>query len=135
MTTARGGGEDALIAGEPDKDEAAAALPAFDEALSALSNADLLAAVDMALLELERRLLRYARVGAEILEMADEGLVLAARSAARLNQAQSAARHTHAHLQLVGVGSWRPASTRAAWSDDPRVVEEGGHEGHEHESD
>ena len=63
----------------------------FSEELASLSNADLLGALDLILLELERRLLRYAQLGAEILEMADEGLVLAMRSSARLVQAQSAA--------------------------------------------
>jgi hypothetical protein len=93
----------------------------FGAAVSALPNGDLLAALDLLLLELERRLLRYAQRGAEILEMADEGLVLAARSAARLAQAQSAAAHAQSHLQLVGVGSWRPTSTHPMWGADPRV--------------
>jgi hypothetical protein len=96
----------------------------FAEAVSALPNSDLLEALDLVLLELERRLLRYAQRGAEILEMADEGLVLAARSAARLAQAQSAAAHTHSHLQLVGVGGWRPTSTQPMWGADPRVLPE-----------
>ena len=95
--------------------------PDFGEALGGLDNADLLAALDLVLLELERRLLRYAQQGAEILEMADEGLVLAVRSSARLVQAQSAAAHTQSHLQLVGVGEWRPTSTRPSWGTDPRM--------------
>ena len=56
-------------------------VPDFEEALSNLSNAELLSALDLALLELEKRLYRYAHVGSEVLEMADEGLVLAARGA------------------------------------------------------
>jgi hypothetical protein len=96
--------------------------PPFDEALAALPNAELLSALDLTLLELERRLLRYAQKGAEILEMADEGLTLAARASARLAQAQSAAVHTQSHLQVTGIGSWSPRSTRPSWGDDPRVV-------------
>jgi hypothetical protein len=94
--------------------------------ISGLPNPQLLSALDFVLLELERRLLHYARVGPEMLAMADEGLVLAARSAARLNQAQSAAAHAAGHLQVIGVGEWRPTSTAPSWSDDPRV------EGNEH---
>jgi hypothetical protein len=95
----------------------------FEQALASLPNADLLAALDLALLELERRLLRYARTGHELLEMADEGLVLAVRAAARLAQAQSSAAHTASHLQVVGVGEWSPTSTHPGWSDDPRATE------------
>lgn len=61
--------------------------------------------------------------------MADEGLLLSSRSAARLGQAQSAAAHSQGHLQLVGVGSWAPRSTRPAWNDDPRVSAEEPSEG------
>jgi hypothetical protein len=93
----------------------------FSAELGGLSNADLLGALDLVLLELERRLLRYAQLGAEILEMADEGLVLAMRSSARLVQAQSAAGHAQSHLQLVGIGAWQPTSTRPSWANDPRV--------------
>ena len=78
--------------------------------------------LDRVLLELERRLYRYAHVGAEIQEMADEGLVLAMRSSARLRQAQSASGHTAGHLQVVGVGGWRPGTTNPSWNDDPRVT-------------
>lgn len=77
------------------------------------------------LLELERRLLRYARTGHELQEMADEGLVLAVRATARLGQAQSSAAHTAGHLQVVGIGEWNPASTQPGWSDDERVSAEG----------
>ncbi len=56
--------------------------------------------------------------------MADEGLLLSSRAAARLGQAQSAAAHAQGHLQLVGVGTWAPRSTRPAWNDDPRVAAE-----------
>jgi hypothetical protein len=96
--------------------------------LAALSNAELLATLDGVLLELERRLLRYARSGQEILEMADEGLVLSVRAGARLRQSQSAAGHTTSHLQVLGIGSWTPRTTNPGWSDDPRVT--GEDEGH-----
>jgi hypothetical protein len=96
---------------------------AFEPSLDALSNADLLATLDAVLLELERRLFRYSQTGHEILEMADEGLVLASRLAARLGQAQSAAAHTQGHLQVIGVGGWQPSSTQPAWNADPRVTE------------
>jgi Regulator of chromosome condensation (RCC1) repeat len=59
-------------------------------------------------LELEKRLFRYAKVGPELLEMADEGLVLAARAKARLGQSLSAAQHTEGHLQVVGWASGVP---------------------------
>lgn len=91
--------------------------------LSEWSNADLLAVLDEVLLELERRLLRYARSGGQIIAMADEGLVLSIRAAARLRQAQSSAAHTTSHLQVLGVGSWAPRSTNPAWGDDPRVMD------------
>jgi hypothetical protein len=89
--------------------------------LSNLSNPELLSALDLALLELEKRLFRYAKVGPELLEMADEGLVLAARAKARLGQSLSAAQHTEGHLQVVGVGEWCPTSTRPAWNAEPRL--------------
>jgi hypothetical protein len=112
------------VAAEPDKREPEAPIPDLGQVLTGLSNAELLATLDLVLVELERRLLRYAQVGPEILEMADEGLVLAARSGARLGQAQSSAAHTHGHLQLVGVGSWSPQRTAPSWSDDPRLFPE-----------
>jgi hypothetical protein len=98
--------------------------PDYEQALSNLSNAELLSALDLALLELEKRLYRYAHVGPELLEMADEGLVLAVRAKARLGQALSSAQHTEGHLQLVGVGEWSPTSTRPSWDTDPRLSEE-----------
>jgi hypothetical protein len=98
-------------------------VPDFQQALSNLSNPELLSALDLALLELEKRLFRYAKVGPELLEMADEGLVLAARAKARLGQSLSAAQHTEGHLQVVGVGEWRPTSTRPAWNAEPRLPE------------
>jgi hypothetical protein len=94
----------------------------FEETVAALPNPELLALLDRLLLELERRLLRYAQRGAEIQEMADEGLVLALRAGARLRQAQSAASHTAGHLQVVGVGEWSPSSTNPGWKDDRRVT-------------
>jgi hypothetical protein len=84
-------------------------------------NADLLQALDLVLLELERRLLRYVE-GTEVLGVADEGLVLAVRTGARLAQARSAAAHAQGHLQIVGVGDWNPRSTEPGWRNDPRVV-------------
>ncbi|MGH2871828.1 MAG: hypothetical protein ACRDL5_05140 [Solirubrobacteraceae bacterium] len=93
--------------------------------LAEQSNVPLLDVLDRALLELERRLLRYARSAGEIQEMADEGLVLAVRAGARLRQANSAAAHTASHLQVVGVGQWRPQSTNPGWDDDPRVAGDG----------
>jgi hypothetical protein len=91
-------------------------------AVGKLPNGDLLTALDLVLVEVERRLLHYAKAGPEVLQMADEGLVLAARSGARLRQAQSAAAHAAGHLQLVGVGEWRPRGTNPSWNDDPRVT-------------
>jgi hypothetical protein len=64
-------------------------VPDFEEAPSNLSNAELLSARDLALLELEKRLYRYAHVGPEVLEMAVEGLALAARGGARLGHRPS----------------------------------------------
>jgi hypothetical protein len=40
----------------------------------------------------------------------------------RARQSQSSATHAAGHLQLVGVGDWKPTSTRPGWSDDPRVA-------------
>src|SRR4051812_40620429 len=96
-------------------------VPDYQRALSDLSNPELLSALDLALLELEKRLFRYAKVGPELLEMADEGLVLAARAKARLGQSLSAAQHTEGHLQVVGVGEWRPTSTRPSWNAESRL--------------
>jgi hypothetical protein len=98
-------------------------VPDFEQALSNLSNPELLSALDLALLELEKRLYRYAHLGPELLAMADEGLVLTVRARARLGQALSSAQHAEGHLQLVGVGEWKPTSTRPAWNTDPRVSE------------
>ena len=82
--------------------------PDFGQALSTLSNRELLSTLDLTLLELERRLYRYAHEGEELIYMADEGLLLASRAGARLGQALSAAEHAVAHLQVVGVGEWHP---------------------------
>jgi len=89
--------------------------------LSNLSNPEFLSALDLALWELEKGLFRYAKVGPELLEMANEGLVLSARAKARLGQSLSAAQHSEGHLQVVGVGEWRPTSTRPAWNAEPRL--------------
>jgi hypothetical protein len=56
--------------------------------------------------------------------MADEGLVLAARAKARLGQSLSAAQHTEGHLQVVGVGEWKPTGTRPSWNAEPRLTNE-----------
>ena len=56
--------------------------------------------------------------------MADEGLVLAVRARARLGQALSAAQHAEGHLQVVGVGDWKPTSTRPSWNAEPRLTRE-----------
>jgi hypothetical protein len=80
--------------------------------------------MDLALLEMEKRLYRYARKGPEIIEMADEGLILAARAKARLSQALSAAQHAEGHLQIVGVGEWKPTITRPSWNAEPRLAEQ-----------
>ena len=98
-------------------------LPDFHEVLAALPNPELLNALDLTLLELEKRLVHYAHVGPELLEMADEGLLLAVRARARLTQALSSAQHAEAHLQVVGVGEWKPTSTRPAWNSEPRLSE------------
>jgi hypothetical protein len=99
-------------------------VPDSEQALSNLSNPELLSALDLTLLELEKRLFRYAKVGPELLEMADEGLVLAARARARLGQSLSAAQHTEGHLQVVGVGEWQPTSTHPSWNAEPRLTRE-----------
>jgi hypothetical protein len=106
------------------KEEPKEPVPDFQQALSNLSNPELLSALDLALLELEKRLFRYAKVGPELLEMADEGLVLAAKAKARLGQALSAAQHAEGHLQIVGVGEWKPTSTRPSWNAEPRLTQE-----------
>ena len=105
----------------PVADQGASEQRDLPSELRRLSNEELLSSLDQVLLELERRLFRYAHVGAELQQMADEGLLLSSRSAARLAQAQSAAGHAQGHLQVVGVGEWSPRSTRPTWSDDPRV--------------
>jgi hypothetical protein len=56
--------------------------------------------------------------------MFDEGLELAARAKARLSQALSAAQHAEGHLQVVGVGEWKPICTRPSWNAEPRLTEE-----------
>lgn len=94
------------------------------ELLRDLPNAELLTALDLVLLELEKRLLHYARLGPDLLEMADEGLVLAVRAGARLRQAESSASHAAGHLQVVGIGNWTPTSTKPSWNQDPRVTGE-----------
>jgi hypothetical protein len=98
--------------------------PDYQQVLSTLSNPELLSALDLALLELEKRLLHYAKTGPELLQMADEGLILAVRARARLSQALSSAQHAEGHLQIVGVGEWKPNSTRPTWNTEPRLNQE-----------
>jgi hypothetical protein len=112
------------MAPEPNERKPEEPTPDLGQALSTLSNRELLSTLDLTLLELERRLYRYAHEGEELIYMADEGLLLAARAGARLGQALSAAEHAMAHLQVVGVGEWHPTSTRPAWDDEPRLTEE-----------
>jgi hypothetical protein len=98
-------------------------LPELEHILAALPNPELLSVLDLALLELEKRLLRYAQAGEQLLEMADEGLLLAIRAKARLGQALSSAQHTEGHLQIVGVGEWKPTSSHPGWDSEPRLDE------------
>jgi hypothetical protein len=107
---------------EHDAQDPGQTLAAFGEAIAGLPNEELLTALDLVLLELEKRLLHYARIGPDLLEMANEGLVLAVRSGARLRQAESSAAHATGHLQVVGVGGWTPRSTTPSWNQDPRVA-------------
>jgi hypothetical protein len=102
-------------------DEPSTSIINFSKVLVDLSNPELLTALDVMLVELEKRLAHYARVGPELWHMADEGLILAVRARARLSQAQSSAQHAESHLQIVGVGDWKPRSTRPSWNDDPRI--------------
>ena len=98
----------------------------YREVLASLSNADLLSALDLGLLELEKRLLHYSHVGPELVQMADEGLVLSVRARARLGQALSSAQHAEGHLQIqiVGVGECNPGSTLPWWNTEPRLNQE-----------
>ena len=107
-----------------DRPETDLVITRFRDHLPQLGNEQLLTCLDLVLLEVERRLLRYARRGPEILQMADEGLVFATRSGARLRQAQSAAVHCAGHLQVLGVGNWSPQSTNPGWANDPRLTNE-----------
>jgi hypothetical protein len=115
-----------------DRPEADPVIARFGGQLPHLGNEQLLASLDLLLLEAERRLLRYARRGPEILEMADEGLVFAVRSSARLRQAQSAAAHCAGHLQVLGVGNWSPRSTNPGWASDPRLTTNEPPDEHDH---
>jgi hypothetical protein len=59
---------------EPDEQrEPKEPVPDFQRTLSNLTNPELLSALDFAHLELEKRLFPFAKVGPELLEMADEG--------------------------------------------------------------
>jgi hypothetical protein len=85
----------------------------FEKALSNLSNPELLSALDLALLELEKRLFRYAKVGPELLEMADEGLVLAARGEGEVGGTVSLSSPAHRGTPAGG-GGGRVASHQHA---------------------
>jgi hypothetical protein len=50
--------------------------------------------------------------------------VLAVKARARLGQALYSAQHAEGHLQLVGVGEWKPTSTRPTWNTEPRLTDE-----------
>jgi hypothetical protein len=115
---------EAYVAAEPsgEKQRPEVTPAELREAAALLHNPELLGLLDVVLLELEKRLLHYAHVGPELVEMADEGLVLAAKAGARLRQTQSSISHATGHLQVVGVGEWSPKSTNPSWSDDPRVT-------------
>jgi hypothetical protein len=58
--------------------------------------------------------------------MVEDGLVLAARAKSRLRHSLSAAQHTEGHLQVVGVGEWRPTSTGPSWNPEPQLAQEEG---------
>ena len=62
---------------EPGPPEPKEPVPDLQQALFSLSNRELLGALDLTLLELERRLYRYAHEGEELIDMAGEGLLLA----------------------------------------------------------
>jgi TatA/E family protein of Tat protein translocase len=34
------------------------------------------------------------------------------------------AQHAEGHLQIVGIGEWKPTSTRPGWNTEPRLNEE-----------
>jgi hypothetical protein len=77
---------------------------------------ELLSALDLALLELEKSLFRYARVRPELLEMADEGLVLATRTKARPYETTYPRRQileTRVDLYILDALSSRPLSVAA----------------------
>ena len=94
-------------------------VPDFQQALSNLSNPELLSALDLALLELEKQLFRDAKVGPELPEMADEGLVLAARAKARLAQSLSAAQHT---CRWWGLASGSPLARVLRGTQSPDLL-------------
>ena len=121
MTTVWSLGRPLSDSADPPEKQNAEHLRPREISLTTLTNDALLAWLDQVLLEVERRLLQYAQSGAQLQAMADEGLLLATRAGARLRQSQSAATHAAGHLQVVGIGDWRPRSTNPGWSDDPRV--------------
>ena len=90
-------------------------VPGFTEALNVLSNPELLSALDLTL-ELEKRLLSYA-LGEDrrFWRWLTEGLVLAVRTRARLEQAVISAQHTEGHLQIAD------SRGRAAYLYAPRL--------------
>ena len=44
----------------------------------------------------------------------------------REGQALCSVQHAEGHLQMVGVGEWKPRSTRPGWNTEPRLNEEEG---------
>ena len=85
-------------------------------------NNDLLAELDAVLLEVEQRLVSYANLGAEMVETADEGLALAVKVRARLDQTNTVAYRTESELKSVGIGEWEPTGIRG-FRNDPRLSE------------
>lgn len=96
---------------------------ASDAPLSHMTNLELLAQADAVLLEVELRLENYQRVGPDLLEMADEGIALASRIHARVEQTQSIASKARGRLDCVGIGGWSPSSRY--FGKDPRLGAQG----------
>ncbi len=76
-------------------------------------------------MKLGKQLLHYAKAGADFLEMADEGRVLALRARARLGQVLSSAQHAEGHLQIDSRGRGVGAQEHPPYLEsEPRVAEE-----------
>jgi hypothetical protein len=92
------------------------------EGLDLNTNNDVLAELDAVLLEVERRLISYASLGSEFVDTADEGLALALKVEARLEQTQSASYLAKRTLKSVGIGEWAPSAAGGSFRDDFRLV-------------